>query len=81
MQAPVSFYDMIFGFLEEGDQSLPESVSSEEGSSEMENGLEVEEEIRENNGNNVEEDKSFWENQHQILQVIGIFLVCFHSTL
>ncbi|KAG2683769.1 hypothetical protein I3843_10G049200 [Carya illinoinensis] len=68
MQAPVSFYDMIFGFLEEGDQSLPESVSSEEGSSEMENGLEVEEEIRENNGNNVEEDKSFWENQHQILQ-------------
>lgn len=63
--------DMIFGFLEEGDLGLPESVSSEEGSSEMEN-LEMEEE-RENNGNNVEEDKSFWENQHQLLQVINFF--------
>lgn len=78
-ETAASLSDMIFGFLEEGDLGLPESVSSEEGSSEMEN-LEMEEE-RENNGNNAEEDKSFWENQHQLLQVINFFFLCLCNKL
>ncbi|KAM3700321.1 hypothetical protein ACJW31_05G089800 [Castanea mollissima] len=64
-QAAASFSDMVFGFLEDG-EGLPESVSSEEGCGEIEN-FDDEDEEKDNIGN-VEEDKSYWENQHQILQ-------------
>ena len=57
-----SLSDMVFKFLEDGDCS-----SGSEGCRENEM-LELEDEGEENNGN-VEEDKSFWENQHQLLHV------------
>ncbi|KAJ6364207.1 hypothetical protein OIU76_029194 [Salix suchowensis] len=55
-----SLSDMVFKFLEDGDWS-----SGSEGCRENEM-LELEDEGEENNGD-VEEDKSFWENQHQLL--------------
>ncbi|KAJ6728579.1 hypothetical protein OIU74_006604 [Salix koriyanagi] len=55
---------MVFGFLEDGDSSS-ESTSSE-GCHENKI-LDMEEE--ENDGN-VEENRSFWENQHQLLHAI-----------
>ncbi|KAB5560606.1 hypothetical protein DKX38_005563 [Salix brachista] len=55
-----SLSDMVFKFLEDGDWS-----SGSEGCRENEM-LELEDEGEEKNGN-VEEDKSFWENQHQLL--------------
>ena len=58
-QPAPSLSDMVFGFLEDG-ESWSESGSSE--------GYEEEEEEEENNGN-VEENRSFWENQHQLLHV------------
>lgn len=73
-QPAVSLSDMVFGFLEDG-EGLPGSISSEEGCGEIENFDEDEE--RDNIGN-VEEDKNYWENQHQILQVLTVL---FHYTL
>ena len=63
-QAP-SLSDMVFGFLEDG-ESWSESGSSE-GYHENKR-MDLEEEEEENNGN-VEENRSFWENQHQLLHV------------
>jgi hypothetical protein len=60
-----SLSDMVFGFLEDGDWSSGSSGSEGCHENEM---LELEDEGEENNGN-VEEDKSFWENQHQLLHV------------
>lgn len=61
---------MVFGFLEEG-EGLPESVSNEEeGCREIEDLDEDENHKGKDDNGNVEEDKSFWENQHQLLQVI-----------
>lgn len=68
MQVTASFSDMVFGFLEEG-EGLTESVSSDEGCREIED-LDEDEEREKDNDGNVEEDKSFWKNQHQLLQVI-----------
>jgi len=63
-QPTASLSDMFFGFLEES-EGLPQSVSSEEECRKIENLVEDEE--KENIGN-VDENKSFWENQHQLLQ-------------
>ncbi|EEF50854.1 uncharacterized protein LOC8288057 [Ricinus communis] len=61
-----SFSDMVFGFLEHGeDQSFQASPSSED-SYENEALDEEEDEEKENGG--FQEDKSFWDNQHQLLQ-------------
>lgn len=60
-----SLSDMVFGFLEDGDWSSGSSGSEGCHENEM---LELEDEGEENNGN-IEEDKSFWENQHQLLHV------------
>ena len=70
-QPTASLSDMVFGFLEES-EGLPQSVSSEEECRKIENLVEDEE--KENIGN-VDESKSFWENQHQLLQVIKL---CFN---
>jgi hypothetical protein len=70
MQVAASLSGMVFGFLEEG-EGLPESVSSEEeGCREIED-LEEDEDQKgkDDNGNVEAEDKTFWENQHQLLQV------------
>ncbi|KAF9672352.1 hypothetical protein SADUNF_Sadunf11G0032700 [Salix dunnii] len=56
-----SLSDMVFGFLEDGDSSS--GSTSSEGCHENKI-LDMEEE--ENNGN-VEENRSFWESQHQLL--------------
>lgn len=58
-----SLSDMVFGFLEDGDWSSGSSGSEGCHENEM---LELEDEGEENDGN-VEEDKSFWESQHQLL--------------
>eukprot|EP00258_Populus_trichocarpa_P017143 XP_006377369.1 uncharacterized protein LOC18103031 isoform X1 [Populus trichocarpa] len=62
-QPAPSLSDMVFGFLEDG-ESWSESGSSE-GYHENKI-MDLEEEEEENNGN-VEENRSFWENQHQLL--------------
>ncbi|KAJ9168830.1 hypothetical protein P3X46_020314 [Hevea brasiliensis] len=65
-QLAANFSDMIFGFLEDShEESLQGSTSSEEC---RENeALDEEDEERSENGS-VEEDKNFWEKQHQLLQ-------------
>jgi len=70
-QPAPSLSDMVFGFLEDGDESWSESASSE-GYHENKI-MDMEEEEEENNGN-VEENRSFWENQHQLLHVSIIIL-------
>ncbi|XVF25794.1 hypothetical protein REPUB_Repub13aG0244200 [Reevesia pubescens] len=74
-QPDSSLSDMEFGFLEEyGDQGFPGSCNSDEfqgnNNSEMMElgGDDDEDQERENNGNSVENNKSYWENQHQVLQ-------------
>ncbi|GLT64459.1 hypothetical protein SLA2020_369520 [Shorea laevis] len=62
MQVAASFSEMVFGFLEDG-EGLPESVSSDEGCREIEDL-----DDQDDNGNVEDQDKSFWENQHQLLQ-------------
>ncbi|KAF2303327.1 hypothetical protein GH714_016757 [Hevea brasiliensis] len=65
-QLAANFSDMIFGFLEDShEESLQGGTSSEEC---RENeALDAEDEERSENGS-VEEDKNFWEKQHQLLQ-------------
>ncbi|XVE88058.1 hypothetical protein DITRI_Ditri19aG0038100 [Diplodiscus trichospermus] len=73
-QPDSSLSDMEFGFLEDGDQGIPESCKNDEfrSNNEMVDGGNLgddeEEEEKENNGSGVENDKSFWESQHQVLQ-------------
>lgn len=76
-QPAASLSDMVFGFLEDG-EGLPGSISSEEGCGEIEN---FDEDEEKDDIGNVEEDKSYWENQHQILQVLKLSTVLFHYTL
>ncbi|KDP20978.1 hypothetical protein JCGZ_21449 [Jatropha curcas] len=64
-QAPSSFSDMVFGFLEESEESFQSSPGSDQDCREIE---EVDEEDEERENGNVGEDKNFWENQHQLLQ-------------
>lgn len=68
----MSLSDTVFGFLheQEGERS-PESIIYN-GYNENEGHNEDDEE-RENSGSIVEDNKSFWDNQHQLLQVILIF--------
>lgn len=75
-QPAASLSDMVFGFLEDG-EDLPESVSSEKGCGEIENF--DDEDGEKDSISNVEERKSYWENQHQILQVLSSVL--FYHTL
>lgn len=64
-ELPMSPSDTVFGFLhEEGDQGSPESIIYNENEDQNN-----EDEEGENSGCNVEDNKSFWENQHQLLQV------------
>lgn len=58
-----------FEFLDDGGEvMLGQSASSEE----ME--LNVEDEPEKDLNDTVEEDRSFWENQHQVLQVIDALI-------
>lgn len=57
-----SFSGMVFGFHEDGGQ---ESYSSSDGSQENEATFDMEDDQEED-----EKDKLFWENQNQILQVM-----------
>lgn len=64
-----SLSDMAFGFLEDG-EGWPESFSSTGGCSE--NGAlddDEDDDDKEKNSSSVEENKNFWESQHQILHV------------
>ncbi|KAJ9136158.1 hypothetical protein P3X46_033262 [Hevea brasiliensis] len=64
-QQEATFSDMVFGFLEDSEEPLQASPSSEEC---RENeALDEEDEERSENGS-VEEEKNFWEKQHQLLQ-------------
>ncbi|XVF40482.1 hypothetical protein PTKIN_Ptkin01aG0117200 [Pterospermum kingtungense] len=71
-QPDSSLSDMEFGFLEDGDQGTSESDEFG-GDKEMVDGGgeklgdDIDEE-KEKDGNSVENKKSFWENQHQVLQ-------------
>ncbi|XWS15746.1 hypothetical protein CRYUN_Cryun34aG0028500 [Craigia yunnanensis] len=64
--------DMEFEFLEDGDQGFPGSSNADEfRRNEMVDGggeLGDDDEEKENDGSSVENNKSFWENQHQVLQ-------------
>lgn len=62
-----TFSDMVFGFLED---SYEESFRASPGSEEGRENEEVDEENEERSANeSVEDDKNFWEKQHQLLQV------------
>lgn len=61
--------DTIFGFLDEGSEGSLGSNSDDNGCGEINEQEEDEEEEDERCGNNSEEDKSFWENQNQLLHV------------
>ncbi|XP_022724173.1 uncharacterized protein LOC111280903 [Durio zibethinus] len=72
-----SLSDMEFGFLEDGDQEIPGhgSCKSDElrGNNEMIDGRgdlgdDDDGEAKEDDGSSVENNKSFWESQHQALQ-------------
>ena len=70
-QPDSSLSDMEFGFLEDGDQKFPGSCNSDEfRGNEMVDGGELgdDDEEKENDGSSVENNKNFWESQHQVLQ-------------
>ncbi|KAE7995710.1 hypothetical protein FH972_000481 [Carpinus fangiana] len=69
MQVAASLSGMVFGFLEEG-EGPPESVSSEEEGCRKIEDLDEDEDQKgkDDNGNVEAGDKTFWENQHQLLQ-------------
>lgn len=59
----LSMSDTVFGFLHEEGEGSPESILYEEF-----NQNEEEDEV-ENSGSNAQDNKIFWENQYQLLQV------------
>ncbi|KAJ8761648.1 hypothetical protein K2173_004424 [Erythroxylum novogranatense] len=65
-QIAASLSAMVFGFLEDGEGSSPADLSNED----FDRNEELDEELEEGKENNegLEEHKSFWENQHQLLQ-------------
>ncbi|XWS19605.1 hypothetical protein CRYUN_Cryun31cG0030000 [Craigia yunnanensis] len=71
-QSDSSLSDMEFGFLEDGDQEFPGSSNSDEfrGNEMVDGGGELgdDDEEKENDGSSVENNKSYWESQHQVLQ-------------
>lgn len=74
--------DVEFEFLDDGDMLLAQSASSDERhSNEMELDQEENEGDKDHCGN-IEENRSFWENQHQLLQVILIntFFILINSS-
>lgn len=64
-QPEASLADMVFGFLEDGEGSPATPNSEEYKQNEI---LNHEDEEQEKNST-VDENRSFWENQHQLLQV------------
>ncbi|KAF5728683.1 hypothetical protein HS088_TW21G00833 [Tripterygium wilfordii] len=58
-----SFSDMVFGFLDEDDERLQESRFDSQESDPF-----PDEDAENENNSSVEEDKSFWSNQEQLLQ-------------
>lgn len=68
-----TFANMVFGFLEDGNESL---ASSGEEYPRNEIMLEEEDEEKVNSGS-MEEDKKFWENQNQLLQVLFLYNLFF----
>ena len=72
-QPDSSLSDMEFGFLEDGDLGIPGSCKSDEfrGANEMVDGggeFGDDDKEKENDGSSVENNKNFWESQHQVLQ-------------
>ncbi|KAI4296755.1 hypothetical protein L6164_036683 [Bauhinia variegata] len=65
-QPESSSSDVEFDFLDEGEVHLAKSSSSDECSQDVMT-FEEDEEERDDNGN-AEENRSFWDNQHQLLQ-------------
>lgn len=61
----LSMSDTVFGFLHEECEGSPESIMYDEYD---QNDQEEEEEV-ENSSSNVEDNKKFWGNQYQLLQV------------
>ncbi|CAK9327429.1 unnamed protein product [Citrullus colocynthis] len=63
-----SFSDMVFGFLDDGELSPAEGFGSSFDSQESETTAFDENDEEKENGESLEESKSFWETQNQILQ-------------
>lgn len=64
----LSMSDTVFGFLHEEYEGSPESILYDEY-----NQNDQEEEQVENSSSNVEDNKKFWDNQYQLVQVLTIF--------
>lgn len=75
-----SFSGMVFGFLEDC-QEFRESYSSSSDGSQVNEAFLLDEE-EEEAGDQEEKDRRFWENQHQLLQVIvyAYTFVFIHNT-
>lgn len=68
-----SFSDMVFGFLDDGELLPAEGFGSSFDSQESETTAFDENDEEKENGESLEESKSFWETQNQILQVRILF--------
>lgn len=67
----LSMSDTVFGFLHEEYEGSPESILYDEYNQKYQ---EEEEEV-ENSSSNFEDNKKFWENQYQLLQVTIFLLI------
>lgn len=63
--------DVEFEFLDDGELLLGQSASSDECNNHPNNEMDLDEEdeAEKDHGGNVEANRSFWDNQHQVLQV------------
>lgn len=69
MQPVGSLSEMVFGFLEDGETMIPGSFSNVAAISSPESEtLEEEDDQEKESHGGVEDNKSFWETQHQVLQ-------------
>ena len=64
---------MVFGFLDDGEGFAAEGFGSSLESQESETTAFDENDEEKENGESLEESKSFWETQNQILQVSDLF--------
>lgn len=70
-----SFSDMVFGFLDDGEELPAYGFGSSCESQESETTAFDEQDEEKENSESVEESKTFWETQNQILQVIKLKFV------